>query len=79
MSFGDSTNLLIGKQKKRLLEAKTNEDMDSLVSGKRPCCRRMTFHLSPAERGPGGPRLTVGARSPRKKRICGKDDSSGMG
>ena len=33
--FGDSTNLLIGKQKKRLLEAKTNEDMDSLVSGKK--------------------------------------------
>ena len=35
MRFGDRTNLLSGKQKKSLLEAKANEDMDSLVSGKK--------------------------------------------
>ena len=35
MRFGDSTNLLGGKQKKRLFEAKTNEDRDSLVSGEK--------------------------------------------
>ena len=35
MRFCDRTNLLSGKQKKSLLEAKANEDMDSLVSGKK--------------------------------------------
>ena len=35
MKFGDSINHLNGKQKKRLLEAKTNEDLDSPVSGKK--------------------------------------------
>ena len=35
MKFGDSINHLNGKQKKRLLEAKTNENLDSPVSGKK--------------------------------------------
>ena len=35
MRFCARTNLLSGKQKKSLLEAKANEDMDSLVSGKK--------------------------------------------